>query len=88
MVQAYVQRTPIVEPSMQRASIALDWLQTASTLGSIPMTTGSVSDVAAQLLAMGDTHLRQMPRALRWRGEGRRRRGDGCCWRRWGWRGR
>jgi hypothetical protein len=69
MVLAYVQRTPIVEPSMQRASIALDWLQAASALGSVPMTTGSAADVAAQLLVMGDTHLRQMPRALRWRGE-------------------
>lgn len=69
MVLSYVQRNPIVDPSMLRPSIALDWLQAASALGSVPLTTGSIADVASQLLSVADTHLRQLPRALRWRGE-------------------
>ena len=69
MVMGYVQRTPIIEPSMQRASIAMDWMRAASVLGDVPVSTGSAADMAGQALALADTHLRQLPRALRWRGE-------------------
>lgn len=69
MVLSYVQRTPLIEPSMQRTSIAMDWMHAASVLGTIPVSTGSAADLVGQGLALADTHLRQLPRALRWRGE-------------------
>lgn len=69
ILEAHVRRAPMNDLSLKRTSIALDWLAVAAQVEGVPTTVGSASDVAAELIARADTHLRHLPRALRWRGE-------------------
>lgn len=69
MVSAHVQKAPMTDLSLKRASIAMDWLAAAAQVDGVPTTLGSASDVAADAIDRADAHLRHLPRALRWRSE-------------------
>ena len=69
LVTEWAQRHPVQAPTMQRASIALDWLYAAYPLDGVPHTFGSLSDVATETFAHASTRLVRLPRALQWRSE-------------------
>ena len=69
LIDEQLRAHPITEASMARTSIALAWLSMAPQLGGLPPGPGSLSDIASQGLGLADLRLRQLARAIYWRGE-------------------
>ena len=69
LVDEQLSAHPITDASMARTSIALAWLSMAPQVGGLPHGPGSLSDIASQGLGLADLRLRQLARAVYWRGE-------------------
>jgi hypothetical protein len=69
LLAAHVARAPIADLEFGREPIAAAWLRVALTVGGVPGTLGTVSEVLADATDRSDTYARRLPEALRWRGE-------------------